>query len=273
MTVRSVFIVTVQLPVPGQEAAGLPVTVQPVNVEFPLGSVVNVIWVPLLTVSEQLLPQLMPGPVTLPFPAPVFVTISVRGTALKLAVTVRLASSVTVHVPVPGQVAVGLPVTVQPVKEEPVLAAAVRVSCVPLFAVCVQSLPQLMPVPVTVPVPLPVFVTVSVRWFTAKAAVTVRSAFMVKVQVLVPGQVAVGLPVTVQPVKVKLALGVAVNVIDVPLLTVEEHMSLLPQSMPGPVIEPLGFGVTVSVRWMALTVIVTVSELESWPSFAVSRRT
>ena len=74
-----------------------------------------------------------------------------------------MVSKVTVQVPVPGQEAVGLPVTVQPVKVEPPPAAAVRVIWVPLFAEWVQSLPQLMPVPVTVPLPLPVLVTVSVR--------------------------------------------------------------------------------------------------------------
>ncbi len=68
VTVRSVFIVTVQVPVPGHVAAGLPETVQPVKVELPPGAAVSVIVVPLFTVSEQSGPQLMPEPVIVPLP-------------------------------------------------------------------------------------------------------------------------------------------------------------------------------------------------------------
>ena len=80
-----------------------------------------------------------------------------------MAVTVRLVSKMMVHVPVPGHVAVGLPLTAQPVKKKLGFGAAVKVIWVPSSAVWEQSLPQSMPVPFTEPVPLPVVVTVSVR--------------------------------------------------------------------------------------------------------------
>ncbi len=92
---------------------------------------------PMGVVPVQSLPQLIkfgnPGEVTVPLP--VFVTLSVRKTWLKLAVTVRFVFKVTVQVPVPGQVAVGEPDMVQPVKVEPPLAAAVKVIWVPSLAV------------------------------------------------------------------------------------------------------------------------------------------
>jgi hypothetical protein len=52
----------------------------------------------------------------------------------------------------------------QPVKVEPALAAAVRVTTVPEAYASVQSVPQLTPAgeEVTVPLPAPAFVTVRV---------------------------------------------------------------------------------------------------------------
>ncbi len=70
------FSVTVQVPVPGQLAGGLPLTVQPVNEVFAVGEAVSVIAVLILTVSEQSFPQVIPDPVTVPLP--LFVTVRVR---------------------------------------------------------------------------------------------------------------------------------------------------------------------------------------------------
>ena len=72
------------------------------------------------------------------------------------------AVSVTVQEPVP------LRGPVHPANVEPAAGAAVSVIDVPCAAVCVQSVPQLMPVPVTVPEPVPARVTVSVLSVRAK---------------------------------------------------------------------------------------------------------
>ena len=74
-----------------------------------------------------------------------------------VAITVLLSFMSRLQVPVPVQA------PLQPVKDEPPAAAAVRTSIVPLSKSSVQSEPQVMPVPVTVPVPVPAFVTVSRR--------------------------------------------------------------------------------------------------------------
>ena len=68
--------------------------------------------------------------VTVPEPVPVLETVSVYvagGTVLKVAVTVVAAVTVTWQVPVPAQ-----PPPDQPAKVEPAVAAAVRVTDVPL---------------------------------------------------------------------------------------------------------------------------------------------
>jgi hypothetical protein len=60
---------------------------QPANTEPVLGVAVRVTLVPSDTVEEQLLPQSIPSPVTVPLPSPDFWTESVRR-APKVAVTV-----------------------------------------------------------------------------------------------------------------------------------------------------------------------------------------
>ncbi len=250
VTVRFVFKMTVQLPVPGQVAGGLPLTVgQLVNSKPGFGVAVNVIEVPLFTVSVQSVPQFMPVPVMVP--SEFWVTVRVRRTRLKLAVIVRLTFKVTVQVPVPGQEAEGLPVIVHPVNVAPVLGVAVSVICVPLLTVSAQSLLQFTPGPVTVPLPLPVLVTLRLRGTAEKATDTVRLLFRLAVH-CVP---VVGL----QPVQLaneNPGFGVAVKVMAVPLLTVSEQS--LPQLMPVPVMVPLAFGVTVSVRRISVKLAVTV---------------
>jgi hypothetical protein len=71
-----------------------------------------------------------------------------------VAVTFRAALIVTVQVPVPLQA------PDQPVKVEPAVGAAVRVTDVPSAILAEQVLPQLMPAgELTVPVPVPALVT------------------------------------------------------------------------------------------------------------------
>ena len=74
----------------------------------------------------------------------------------KVAVTLRAALMVTLQVPVPVQA------PLQPVKVEPVVAAAVRVTLVPLVKLVLQVLPQVIPLgdEVTVPDPVPALVRV-----------------------------------------------------------------------------------------------------------------
>src|SRR5512142_921796 len=58
----------------------------------------------------------------------------------------------------------------QPVKLEPLAAAAVKVTVAPLATAALQTLPQLMPPPVTVPLPLPLLFPVSGTVFTLAPA-------------------------------------------------------------------------------------------------------
>jgi hypothetical protein len=147
--------VTAQVPVPEQAP------LQPAKDEPATGVAVRAMAVPGVTDCEQIAPQLMmPAglPVTVPEPAPLFVTDSVTGTRLKVAVAVVAAFTVTAHVPVPEQA------PLQPAKEEPAAGVAVRVMAVPGVTDCEQAVPQLMPagLPVTVPEPVPPFVIDSV---------------------------------------------------------------------------------------------------------------
>jgi len=91
--------------------------------------------------------------VTVPVPVPARVTVRVWLVALVLNVAVTDWAAVieTVQVPVPVQA------PLQPAKVEPLAAAAVRVTEVPLAKLALHVLPQLMPVgdEVTVPVPVP----------------------------------------------------------------------------------------------------------------------
>jgi hypothetical protein len=77
---------------------------------------------------------------------------------VNVAVTLRAADILTVQVPVPVHA------PLQPVKVEPVPAAAVRVTEVPDAYEALQVLPQLIPVgfDVTVPDPVPLLVKVRV---------------------------------------------------------------------------------------------------------------
>lgn len=138
---------------------------------------------------------------------------------------------VTLHVPVPVQA------PLQPPKVEPVPAAAVRVTSVPLLKLALQVLGQMMPAGLllTEPVPVPAKVTESAKVVTdvLKVAVTASAALMVTLQVPVPEQA------PLQPAKVDPVAGVAVRVTTVPLLK-------LALQVPGQVM-PLGLLLTVPV--------------------------
>ena len=106
-------------------------------------------------------PQLIPAGelVTVPLPLPVLLTAK-SNEGSKLAVTVLLASNVTVQLEVPEQ-----PPPDQPVKIEPGLATAVNIVTVPSKAADVQLEPQLIladEVLVTIPEPAPLLFTVRV---------------------------------------------------------------------------------------------------------------
>jgi hypothetical protein len=114
------------------------------------GLVARVTVVPLATVPEQLLPQSIPGPVTVPVPQPPLRMVSVSYSRVKVAVTFLLPLMVTVQ-PFPAV----LSHPSQPVKDELVLGVAVRVTTVPPARLKEQVLPQSIPPPVTVPLPVP----------------------------------------------------------------------------------------------------------------------
>src|SRR5207249_4073633 len=144
-------------------------------------------------------------------------------TSSKRAVTVVLAVSVTLQVPVPKQ-----PPPLQPVKIEPLAGVAVSVTKVPLSNEAEQVAPQLIPAgfEVTVPLPVPALLTARVTLCSVKVAVTVVAAFKVTEQLPLPVQ-----PPPFQPAKVEPLAGVAVSVTKVPLSNEAEQAA--PQSIPG----------------------------------------
>src|SRR2546430_17702704 len=114
--------------------------------------------------------------VTVPAPAPLGVTVSVKIGA-KVAVTVVAADIVTVQGPVPVQ-----PPPLQPRKTEPALGVAVSTTTVPLAKLAVQVAPQLLSpgLLVTVPAPAPLRLTVSVK-IGVKVTATLAAALMATV--------------------------------------------------------------------------------------------
>jgi len=171
-----------------------------------VGVAVRVTLVPFENEAEQVPPQLMPLPLTVPAPFPAFWTVSVGfvGAPANAAETVRLAFIATVQL-----VPVAESQPIQPAKVEPASGEAVRMTDVPAEIEAEQVAPQLMPLPLTVPAPVPVFWTVSVAFVGSpalNAAETVRLAFIATLQ-LVP--VAESQPV--QPAKVERASGEAVR--------------------------------------------------------------
>ena len=187
--------------------------------------------------------------VTVPVPVPLFVTDSVMGTSVNVAVTEVAALTVTAHVPVPEQA------PLQPTNVEPASGVAVRVTAVPGVSACEHVAPQEIPadVPVTVPVPVPLLVTESVTGARAKVAVTEVAALTVTAQVPVPEQA------PLQPAKVEPAAGVAVRVTAVPGVSTCEQVA--PQEMPAGALVtvpvPVPLFVTDSVMGTSVNVAVT----------------
>jgi len=155
VTVRAARMVTAQ-EAPDDESQPL----QPMNLDPAAATAVSVTDVPLMYGSEQSAPQLIPDglAVTVPAPRSAFATASVY-TSLNVAVTVRAAVIVTVHVFADAESHPD-----QPVNAEPDAAVAVRVTVVPLTYGSEQSAPQVIPAgfAVTLPEPRSAFVTVSV---------------------------------------------------------------------------------------------------------------
>src|SRR5690349_2458055 len=135
--------------------------------------------------------------VTVPVPVPAFVTLKANvDEPVNVAVTARAAVIEVVQVPVPEHA------PLQPVNVEPLAAAAVSVTDVPLEKFALQVEPQLTPAgdDVTVPVPVPAFVTVNANVVAElfNVAVTARAAVIDTVQAPVPVQ-APDQPANVEP--------------------------------------------------------------------------
>jgi hypothetical protein len=211
VTLRAAVMLTVQVVAEPEQAP-----LQPVKLDVGDGAAVSVTDVPSAKLAEQVDGQLMPAGelVTLPDPAPAFVTVRVRctGAVVKVAATFRAALMVTVHV-------VALPEQSpdQPAKVELPEAAAVSVTDVPSTNVALQVEGHVIPAGelVTDPVPFPAEVTVSVHWASAgpNVAVTLRAVVMPTVHVVALPEQSPDQPVNVDP-----AAGAAVSVTDVPLL-------------------------------------------------------
>lgn len=157
VTVVAAVMLTAQVPVPLQPP------LHPVKVEPGLAVAVNATTLPSSKGAAQVVPQVMPAgtEVTVPLPAPLRTTVSVRCVRAKVAMTVRALVGVTVQVPVPGQLK---PAPLQPVKVEPGPATAVSTTALPWSKSAAQVAPQVMPAgdETTVPEPAPAFATLTV---------------------------------------------------------------------------------------------------------------
>jgi len=166
------------------------------------------------------------------------VDVGVEVLSANVAVTLRDRLIVTVQVPVPVQA------PLQPVKVEPVDAAAVILTLVPAVKAPLQLLLHAMPLgeDVTTPDPVPPFVSVRVyvvpEELRAKVAVTLLAASTTSVQPPVP------VHAPLQPTKVEPDAGAALSATVVPAL--KEALQELPQSTP------LGLDATVPLPVPAL---------------------
>jgi hypothetical protein len=246
----------VQVPVPLH-----PPPLQPMKIEPAAAAAVSVTELFVGNEALQVFPQLMPLGllVTVPVPVPALFTVSVEGTALKVAVTDLFALITTTHVPVPLH-----PLPLQPPKVDPVAAVAVKVTVVPDTKGKLQVAPHTIPAGllVTVPIPAPAGVTVRVNVFTGavKVAVTVWSAFITTIQDPVPLQ-----PPPLQPVNVEPPVGAAVRATVLPLG--KSAAQIVPQEIP------LGLLVTVpvpvpdvvTVNWFVLAMVLNVADTLALP--------
>jgi len=219
VTFRAAVIEVVQVPVP------VHAPLHPANVEPVAAAAVKVTDVPLAKLALQVLPQFTPvgDEVTVPAPLPAFVTLSGNVDAVvKVAVTARAAVIDTVHAAVPVHA------PPQPVNDEPLEAAAVRVTEVPLEKFALHVLPQLTPAgdEVTVPAPVPDLVTLSANVVAEllNVAVTERACVIDTVHAPVP------VHAPAQPANVDPLLAAGVSVTDEPLEKLALHVE--PQLMP-----------------------------------------
>jgi len=230
--------VTLQVLVPVQ-----PPPLQPVKTEPAAGEAVRTTAVAPLNEAVQVVPQLMPAGelVTVPLPLPDLATVKPNVGCVKVAVTDVAALTVTVQVPVPAQ-----PPPLQPMKVEPVAAAALNVTDVPFVNAAEHVAPQLMPAGalVTVPLPLPVLVTVNVDPFDTPVPVTSReivSPSALKLTLVLAAVVLVGVNRTVT---------VAVAPVPTRVNGLPEAMENGAGTVAAPVIVPPRVLVTVKV-WVA----------------------
>jgi hypothetical protein len=240
-----VFIVIIQVPMPGQAAFDQPSKTDPM-----LGVAVSTTDVPLPNEAEQATPQSIPPgeEFTVPEPDPFFWT-SIVTNCVKVAATDRAASTVTMHAPVPGH-----PLSDQPSKTDPKTGTAVNVTEAPLTKKAEQVVPQLTPdgSEVIVPAPDPALVMASV-YICVNVAVTDLAAFMVTVhEALVPEQSPDQLE------KTDPASGVAINVTDTLLAYEAEQVA--------PQLIPLGVEVTVPVPDPALLMV----SVNTWGGIGVN---
>jgi hypothetical protein len=162
------FIVTVQVPVPGQLT---PLPLQPVNVLLPLAVAVSTTDVPELYVCEHVAPQLMnvSPEVIVPLPLPLDATVRSYVFCVNVAVTLVAALIVTVHGLVPEDAHTPL----QPVKVKPLPADGNSATDEPLSKLWLQVPDEHeMPDGNDVTVPVPAIVTFSANWLSVNAAVT-----------------------------------------------------------------------------------------------------
>ena len=229
VTVRAAFIVTLQV-VPLEVSQPPQLT----NVDPASGEAASVTAVPAASDTPHVAPQLIPPPVTVPDPVPLFWTVRVYGPpppwVLNAAVTVRAAFIVTLQV-VPLEVSQPPQLT----NVDPASGEAASVTAVPAASDTPHVAPQLIPPPVTVPDPVPLFWTVRVYGppppWVLNVAVTVRAAFTVTLQV-VPLEVSQPPQLT----NVDPASGEAVSVTAVPAASDTPHVA--PQLIPPPVTVP-----------------------------------
>ena len=177
------------------------------------------------------------------WPAPVSLTVSVRVTLAKVAVTPCAALSVTVQPPIPLQ-----PPPDQPAKIDPGAAVWVSVTTVPCRKLAEQTAPQSIPegLLVTVPEPAPDFATVSAKLgITSNCAVTPVAALSVTTHWAVPLQ-----PPPDQPAKLDPEPAVAVSVTTVPCrkLAAQTAPQLIPEGLLVTVPEPVPALATVSAK-------------------------
>jgi hypothetical protein len=157
---------------------------------------------------------------TVPIPVPARLTVSVAG-GVNDAVTEVLLARFTVQMLVPLQ-----PPPDHPVNVNPAAGVAVSVTEVPALNNALHTEPQLIPAGLLMTVPLPESTTVS----DGDPDITVNKAVTEALSSKLNMQGPVPLQPPLQPAKIEFAEGVAVNVMEVPILN--GALQEFPQLMP-----------------------------------------